>query len=442
MIFLALLAAASLDAATLVQDSATLQALGPHPFGSPRNQAAAQFVAAKLKDAGLAQTVVEDFVFDGAPGTNVYASIQGRTDRLLILATHHDTSKSRDDMSSRSRSLALLIEIARQTAALRPQKTWILASFDGGDSSGEGLAHYLESLGKSRSQVDGMVVFDVTSPAGTEAAPAFIAPACSNSSSPDKREMAGYDTLSAALGGPPRSMDLVFDDPGISIVTQPFIRAFKMDCDPTAARALGAGIGVVQIGDESYSKHFISARATAAKRETLTRDTEAARVGDLALATLQGLDASVPASPQSDSWMVAGRTVVPGWLIFVAGLVALVPGLVVLRAQKMALGFRVAYSLIFGFVLYSEPEVAIFVGLLPSLFPPGASKKLLTLTFLPLAVLIFAGLFGLARNQVTGSWLSIWDWAGLILAFGLLYATPGGSKPGRRAPAKAKRSKR
>lgn len=431
-----------MDAAILVQNSVTLQALGPHPFGSPRNQAAAQFVAAKLKDAGLTQTVVEDFVFDGAPGTNVYASLQGRTDRLLILATHHDTSKSRDDVSGRSRSLALLIEVARQAAALRPQKTWILASFDGGDSKGEGLASYLDSLGKSRSQVDGMIVVDVTSPAGTEAVPTFIAPACSNSSSPGEREMAGYDTLSAALRGPPRSMDLVFDDPGISIVTQPFIRAFKVDCDPTAARALGAGIGVVQIGDESYSRRFISGGTTAAKRETLTRDTDAARVGELALAILQGLDASVPASPQSDSWMVAGRTVLPGWLIFLVGLIALIPGLVVLRAQTMALGFRVTYSLIFGVVLYSEPEVAIFVGLLPSLFPPGSSKKLLTLTFVPLALLVFAGLFGLARNQVTGSWLSIWDWAGLILAFALLYATPGGSKPGRRAQAKAKRGKR
>ena len=75
MISLALLAAISLDAAAIAQQSATLNALGPHPFGSPRNRAAAEFVAAKLRESGMAQTTLDDFAFEGAAGVNVIAKI-------------------------------------------------------------------------------------------------------------------------------------------------------------------------------------------------------------------------------------------------------------------------------------------------------------------------------------------------------------------------------
>ena len=120
MILLTLLAAASFDAAAIAQNSATLSALGPHPFGSPRNQAAAQFVAAKLQEAGLGQTKLEEFVFEGSPGTNVVASLPGLSDRLLIIATHHDSKKDGQDVSDRSRSLSLLIEIGRLASLKRP----------------------------------------------------------------------------------------------------------------------------------------------------------------------------------------------------------------------------------------------------------------------------------------------------------------------------------
>ncbi len=113
MISLALLAAVVLDAASIAQTSATLNALGPHPFGSPRNRVAAEFVEAKLKEAGLAQTALEEFVFQGEAGANVVARLQGRTDRLLIIATHHDSGREAQDVSDRSRSLSLLIEMGR-----------------------------------------------------------------------------------------------------------------------------------------------------------------------------------------------------------------------------------------------------------------------------------------------------------------------------------------
>ncbi len=439
MISLALLAAVSFDAATLAQTSATLNALGPHPFGSPRNQAAAQFVAAKLKEAGLAQTSVEEFVFDGSPGTNVLASLPGRSDRLLVIATHHDSRKDVQDVSDRSRTLSLLIEIGRQASRLRPAKTWILASFDGGESKGEGFAHYLESLGPSRSLIDGIVVLDASPLHDSTSAPSLMAPACANGVSSERREIAAQDLVSAAVLGMPASLDFFFDDPGISLFTQPFIRAFRTECEPLAARALAAQLGVILVADTSYSRAFLSRSVPITPADPALRDNGAVGLGEVAFAAIQGIDARTPSSPPSDSWLVVGRSVWPGWLIFVLGIMTLLPGLVALRSQTTSLAIRIAYSALFTIVLYDEPEVALFVGLLPNLLPPSAPKKFVTLSLMPFALLISAGALGFVRGKVTGSWLSVWDWVGLAAAFALLYASPGG---GRKSPSKSKRGKR
>lgn len=439
MISLALLAAVVLDAAAIAQTSATLNALGPHPFGSPRNRVAAEFVEAKLKEAGLAQTALEEFVFQGEPGVNVVARLQGRTDRLLIIATHHDSRRDAQDVSDRSRSLSLLIEMGRQAARLRPARTWILASFDGGESNGQGLAAYLEALGKSRSLVDGVLLIDAASQPASEHAPSLIAPACRSGDERGGRAIAGRDLVAAAVGGVPASVDFSFDDPGISLLTQPFIRAFVTRCSPNAAKALGAGLGVIMATESSYSRSFISRPEAITPKEPGPRDSEAARLGEVAFAALQGIDGSTPSSPQSDSWLVAGRGVWPGWLIFVIGLITLIPGLVALRSDKARLPFRLAYSALFTIGLYFEPEIALFAGLVPNLLPPSVPGRFLGLTFIPLALLVAAGGLGFARGQVTGSWLSIWMWLGLAVGLALLYASAG---RGKKAPARARRGKR
>lgn len=440
MIFLALLAAVSFDAAAIAQTSATLNALGPHAFGSPRNQVAAQFVSAKLQEAGLTQTTIEEFTFEGSAGTNVVANLPGRSDRLLIIATHHDTKKDAQDVSDRSRSLALLIEIGRQAARLRPAKTWILASFDGGESKGEGFARYLETLGKSRDLVDGVVVLDASPLQDSASEPSLIAQACGSGMASDRRGMAGRDLVSAAVSGIPDSLDVSFDDPGISLLTQPFIRAFKTACDPLAARAMAARIGAIQVADMSFSRSFLGRNTAAPPKDLALHDNAAARLGEVAFAAIQSIDAATPGLPQSDSWLVVGRSVWPGWLIFLLGLLTLVPGLLALRAEGMKLALRVAHTGIFTVALYYEPEVALFVGALPNLLPPSAPKKYLTLALLPFILLLSAGALCFVRGQVTGSWLSVWIWAGLAGSVALLYATPSGS--GKKAPARAKRGKR
>lgn len=442
MISLVLLAAVSFDAAALAQTSATLNALGPHPFGSPRNRAAAQFVMAKLQEAGLAQTTIADFSFEGASGTNVVASLPGRSDRLLILATHHDSKKEGSDVSDRSRSLSVLIEIGRQAARMRPARTWILASFDGGESNGEGFSQYLETLGKARDLVDGVVLLDAAPLQAATREPVLMATACASGLPSPRRGMASHGLISAALGGIPDSIDVAFDDPGINLLTQPFIRAFRTPCDPLASRAQAALLDVIQIADRPFSQRFLAPNASAPPKDPALRDHEGALLGEVAFAALQGIDAAAPnaspARPQDDSWLVLGRTVLPGWSLFALGLATLVPGLVSLRAGGRRLALRSAYSAILVAALYYEPEVALFAGALPSLLPTSAPRKYLALSLLPLALLLAAGALGAARGQVTGSWLSVWIWAGLAAGFGVLYASAGALKKTSAKPRRGK----
>ena len=211
MNLLALFAVGAIDAATIAQNSATLRALGPHPFGSPRNQAAAQFLAAKLKEAGLTQTAVDEFEAGTVVATNVIVNIPGRSDRIVILATHHDTARDGSDLAPRSRALALLVDVGKEASRLRPAKTWILASFDGGAGGGEGFAHYLETLGKSRSSVDGMILIDAHAAPNAATGLTLMAPSCAAEPGSSRRGIAPSALVAAALGRVPATLDVSFD---------------------------------------------------------------------------------------------------------------------------------------------------------------------------------------------------------------------------------------
>ncbi len=438
---LALFAAAAIDAASIAQNSATLQALGSHPFGSPRNQAAAQFLAAKLQEAGLAQAAVDAFTEGGNSGTNVVASLPGRSDRLVIIATHHDTARDGGDLAARSRAMAVLVEIGKEASKLRPAKTWILASFDGGESKGEGLAHYLETLGRTRTMVDGLILLDSGPPQTDALDPTLIAPACADGPGSNRRGIAGADFVAATLARAADGLEFSFDDPGISLLTQPFIRAFRTRCDAGAAKSIESGIGAVVISDRSYSRAFLSNGVAAGISDPLLKDEGAAKLGRLAFAALQGVDETPFPPRQSNAWLVVGRGVWPGWVLFFLGCATLVPGLVTSRSQSTAFGIRAAYSVLFLAALYYEPEIAVFAGLIPNLIPVGFPRKALLISLAPLAVLLAAGGLSFVRGQVTGTWLSAWMWLGMTAAIALLIASIGRAS-GKKAPAKAKRGRK
>ena len=195
---------------------------------------------------------------------------------------------------------------------------------------------------------------------------------------------------------------------------------------------------MILVSDTPFSRRFISG-SDIAPSEPPTSDEGAARLGSVALAALQGLDASTPARPQSDSWLVVGQSVWPGWLVFLLGLATLVPALVSLRSQGLRLWVRTSYSALFTVILFFEPEIALFSLGIPNLVPPSASRKVLVASLAPFALLASAGMVEFFRGQVTGSWLSIWLWLGLLCCLTLLLAA---SRPGRKSGSRGKRGRR
>ncbi len=73
---LSILLAASIDGEAALRHASALAALGPHPVGSARNQAAAAYVAASLREAGLDSVELQPFQRNGLSGTNVVATLR------------------------------------------------------------------------------------------------------------------------------------------------------------------------------------------------------------------------------------------------------------------------------------------------------------------------------------------------------------------------------
>src|SRR5262245_65735161 len=86
-----LLALAAVDGEAALRHAKALAALGPHPFGSPRGAAAAQYVAAQFRDAGLDEVRLLPVESAGLHGANVVGVLRGSGTDVLVLAAHHDS---------------------------------------------------------------------------------------------------------------------------------------------------------------------------------------------------------------------------------------------------------------------------------------------------------------------------------------------------------------
>ena len=89
---LAVLLAASIDGEAALRHASALAALGPHPWGSPRSQAAAEYVASQLRDAGLTEVRLQGFESQGIHGTNVIGVLRAPGPEIVVVGAHHDTA--------------------------------------------------------------------------------------------------------------------------------------------------------------------------------------------------------------------------------------------------------------------------------------------------------------------------------------------------------------
>ncbi len=168
-LLLGLLLAASIDGEAALGHASALAALGPHPWGSPRSEAAAQYVGAALRDAGLTEVDLQGFERHGIPGTNVIATLRGPVDEIVVVGAHHDTAPEAPGAYDDGGGVGLLIELARVMAREPTRtRTFVFVSFDGEEAWATGRGRtagsraWIERLGPDARRIVGVVVIEMS----------------------------------------------------------------------------------------------------------------------------------------------------------------------------------------------------------------------------------------------------------------------------------------
>src|SRR5574340_1818648 len=118
-VLLGLFLTAAIDGDAALRHAAALASLGPHAWGSPRNEAAALYVAAAMRSAGIAEVELQRFERAGLPGANVVATLRGPGDDFILLAAHHDSAPGSPGAYDDAGGVGILLDLARVLAAER-----------------------------------------------------------------------------------------------------------------------------------------------------------------------------------------------------------------------------------------------------------------------------------------------------------------------------------
>ena len=167
-LLLGLLLAASIDGEAALRHASALAALGPHPWGSPRAEAAARYVEAQLREAGLTEVSLQGFERHGIRGTNVVGTLRGPSDEMLVVAAHHDTAPGSPGAYDDGGGVGLLVELARAMVDEPSRtRTVVFVSFDGEEawSTGRGRTAgsraWLERLGPDARRLVAALVIEM-----------------------------------------------------------------------------------------------------------------------------------------------------------------------------------------------------------------------------------------------------------------------------------------
>jgi Peptidase family M28 len=427
--------AAAVDGQSVLRHASALTALGPHPFGSPRARAAAEYVASQLRDVGVGEVQVQEFEGEGKQGANVIGVLRAPGNELLVIATHHDTASASPGAHEAGGGPGLIIELARIFArdASRP-RTLVFASFDGGASGsgrGMGATAYLATLGPQAKDLvaaitlggvgwkGGAPVVQTYGHAGRPKDPYAICPAW---------------LARATLEGAARAdAPLALGDPGLfAWLYQPAVRTFRVAQSGGEDAAFAyAGFPTLLIDDSPVSAPFPWRDQPADTADKLDLDA-LARAGQSATGALRAI-IQAPRGPTAEpTWFAIGGRVFGAGVLFGAGILSLVPALIrAFRSGGPGLPARIVQAALFAVLLWRHPVPALAVLLLPNLAAAAGSLSLSLLALLPTAALAATGLVGWRRGIVTGTWLEAWEIAvlGLALAASLIPSRPAQTKP-------------
>jgi hypothetical protein len=425
---LGLLVAASVSGDAALRHASALAALGPHPWGSPRNQAAAAYVAAQLRDAGLSAVELQPFERHGVQGANVIATLPAPGEEFVVIGAHHDTVAQAPGAYDDGGGVGVLIELARVLArdARRP-RTLVFASFDGEESSAAGKGStagsraYLERLGpRARSMVAAFAI-DMSGWRGGR--PVLHPIAYDDPRIAGRSVIAPAWLVRAALRGAREAgAPYAVGDPWLSWLYQPAVRTFRVRLYADDLSFLQAGHPSVFTSDSSFTAFYPDYHKATDTADKLDAGA-LARVGAGALGAVRALEVAPRGPAAEPHWFAAfGHVVSWPWLLG-AGALALLPGLWrASRGSSLMLGVRVTGALLTAVLLWRQPVPALWVLLLPLVVLPWRRTRWTSLLALaPFLALLALGGAAWQRGMVDGFRLAPWEvglgLAALVLAF-------------------------
>jgi hypothetical protein len=444
---LPLLLAAQIDGQAALRHASALASLGPHPWGSPRGRAAAEYVAAQFREAGLSEVRLEEFESHGLRGANVVGVLRGPGSEFVVVGAHHDSAPDAPGAYDDGGGAGVLIETARVLARSpsRP-RTLVFASWDGeeawstGRTTTAGSRAFIKGLG-TRSR-DLVAAFVVEMCGWKEGTPVLHPIAYSDPLRPDAFVVTPEWLARTVLeGSRVDGTRLGVGDPILSWLYQPAVRTFRIGLYGDDLSFLQAGLPAAFVSDSSFVAYYPwyhKATDTADKIDAESL----ARMGRHVVGVVEALGRA-PRGPVSEpAWFAAFGRVAGAGVVWAVGLASLAPGLVsAARAGGLSLGLRLLQAAAIGFLLWRHPVPALWVFVPPLLltaYRPRLWARLVGL--LPLLALGGLGAAAWLRGFVRGVWLTPPDLAVAAVALALFWvAAPTAT---RAAPVKRRKPAR
>jgi hypothetical protein len=449
---LGLLLTAAIDGNAALHHAAALASLGPHTWGSPRNEAAALYVAAQLREAGLDEVELQRFEREGTPGANVVATLRGPSQELVVVAAHHDTAPAAPGAYDDGGGVGVLIELARALASEpRRSRTLVFAVFDGeeaevlGKGQAAGSHAWLERLGVRSGSL--VAAFDLEMCGWSRGRPLLHPIAYADPRRAGGQVIApGWLVRAALAGSREAGAELGVGDPYLSWLYQPLVRTFRVRLYGDDLSFLQAGRPAIMASDSSFSAFYPDYHAATDSAERLD-PAELERMGRAAYGAVRALDRAAAGPADDPHWFAAfGYVLGWPWILGLGALSMLPVAAAGLGGGALPLALRFGQLLLFGILLWRVPVPAVWVFLLPNLLTPLRRRRWTTIvSLLPALGLVAFGVIAWWRRAVAGVWLQPWEIAVALLALALaVFALPrAGGRPaagrGRKAPGLPKR---
>jgi Peptidase family M28 len=423
------LLAAAFDGQAALRHASALAALGPHPWGSPRALAAAQYVAAQLREAGVRDVRLQDFEATGIHGVNVVATLPGTSSEYVVVGAHHDTAPSSPGAYDDGGGVGVVIEAARALARERSRpRTVVFVTWDGeeawatGPVTTTGSRAFLKQLGAGAR--DMVAAVDVEMCGWKGGAPAIHPVPYADPLRPGSYHVVPAWLVSSALrGSRAAGSPLRLGDSLVSWLYQPAVRTFRVRLYGDDLSFVQSGLPALFLSDSSFTAFYPWYHQGTDTPDRLDAAT-LARMGQAVLGVVAELSRVTRGPAEQPQWFAAfGR--VAGWPVLAgAALLSVIPGLVKASSGRQGfVGLRLFQAALFGLFFWRHPVPALWVFALPNVVGGLPRRRgAVAVAVIPLLALIVLGTVAWLRGFVGGLWIAGWELAIAALAFALVWA--------------------